>query len=89
MDEPVGDDLRPPGDRAGRGLPRSHLHERGADGGALAQWLLGTGRATVPYVARQGTALGRSGEVHVSRDEDGAIWVGGSTVTCVSGDVDL
>ena len=32
---------------------------------SLAQWLLATGRATAPYVARQGTALGRAGRVHV------------------------
>jgi len=56
---------------------------------SLAQWLLGSGRASAPYVARQGTALGRSGRVHVSRDGDGAIWVGGGTVTCVAGDVEL
>ncbi len=55
----------------------------------LAQWLLRTGRATAPYVARQGTALGRSGEVHVSRDAAGTIWVGGGTDTCISGDVEL
>lgn len=52
---------------------------------SLAQWLLGSGRATAPYVARQGTALGRAGDVHISRDADGAIWVGGATVTCVAG----
>jgi PhzF family phenazine biosynthesis protein len=56
---------------------------------SLAQWLLGTGRASAPYVARQGTALGRSGRVHISRDDDGAIWVGGGTVTCVAGIVEL
>ena len=56
---------------------------------SLAQWLLGSGRATAPYVARQGTALGRAGRVHVMRDGDGVIWVGGGTVTCVTGEVDL
>jgi PhzF family phenazine biosynthesis protein len=56
---------------------------------SLAQWLLRTGRASAPYVASQGTALGRSGRVHVSRDPDGTIWVGGGTVTCVSGQVEL
>ena len=56
---------------------------------SLAQWLLGSGRASAPYVARQGTALGRSGRIHVSRDEDGTIWVGGGTVTCVDGEVEL
>jgi PhzF family phenazine biosynthesis protein len=56
---------------------------------SLAEWLLRTGRVSAPYVARQGTALGRSGRVHVSQDEDGTIWVGGGTVTCVSGEVEL
>jgi PhzF family phenazine biosynthesis protein len=56
---------------------------------SLAQWLLGSGRLSSPYVAAQGTALGRAGRVHVSRDDDGTIWVGGGTITCVSGDVEL
>lgn len=56
---------------------------------SLAQWLLASGRARAPYVARQGTALGRAGRVHVSADGDGAVWVGGGTVTCVTGHVEL
>jgi PhzF family phenazine biosynthesis protein len=56
---------------------------------SLAQWLLRTGRASAPYVASQGTALGRLGRVHISRDADGTIWVGGGTVTCVTGEVEL
>jgi predicted PhzF superfamily epimerase YddE/YHI9 len=56
---------------------------------SLAGWLLRTGRATAPYVARQGTALGRAGDAHVEQDADGTIWVGGGTVTCVRGDVEL
>ncbi|HTA05505.1 MAG TPA: PhzF family phenazine biosynthesis protein [Solirubrobacteraceae bacterium] len=55
---------------------------------SLAPWLLRSGRAATPYVVSQGTALGRRGRVHVSCD-DGAIWVGGGTVTCVTGQVDL
>ena len=42
-----------------------------------------------PYVARQGTVLGRAGRIHVSVDGDGAIWVAGGTVTCVDGAVEL
>ena len=56
---------------------------------SLADWLLRTGRVTAPYVARQGTALGRRGRVHVSQDADGAVWVGGGTVTCIAGEVEL
>ena len=61
----------------------------GSFNASLAQWLLASGRATGPYVARQGTALGRSGRVHVDLDPDGTVWVGGGTTTCVSGAVDL
>jgi PhzF family phenazine biosynthesis protein len=56
---------------------------------SLAPWLLRTGRARAPYVASQGTALGRSGRVYVSADDSGDIWVGGATVTCVTGEVEL
>jgi PhzF family phenazine biosynthesis protein len=56
---------------------------------SLAQWLLGSGRATAPYVASQGAALGRAGRVHISTDAEGTIWVGGASVTCISGQVEL
>jgi len=56
---------------------------------SVAQWLLGTGRASAPYVAAQGTALGRAGRVHISTDEDGGVWVAGGTVTCVRGTVEI
>jgi PhzF family phenazine biosynthesis protein len=56
---------------------------------SLAEWLLRTGRLTAPYVARQGTALGRRGLVHVTQDDRGAVWVGGGTVTCVAGSVEI
>ena len=56
---------------------------------SLGQWLLAAGRVTAPYVASQGTVMGRRGRVHVSCDGDGQVWVGGGTVTCVSGTVEL
>jgi PhzF family phenazine biosynthesis protein len=56
---------------------------------AIAPWLLRTGRAVAPYVVSQGTVLGRSGRVHVEQDDDGTVWVGGGTVTCVAGRVEL
>lgn len=61
----------------------------GSFNASLAQWLLAAGRAQAPYLARQGTALGRRGEVHISSDPDGTVWVGGGVVTCVSGTVDI
>jgi len=56
---------------------------------SLAQWLLGSGKATAPYVASQGTALGRRGRVHVNTGEDGQIYVGGGTLTLITGTVRL
>jgi len=56
---------------------------------SVAQWLLRTGRTSAPYVVSQGTALGRVGRVHISRDPDGTIWVGGTSVTCVTGHAEL
>ena len=55
---------------------------------AIAQWLLGNGTLEAPYVARQGTALGRRGYVHIDR-ADGEIWVGGDAVSVLAGDVTL
>jgi predicted PhzF superfamily epimerase YddE/YHI9 len=55
---------------------------------AMAQWLIGTGLAPSQYVAAQGTALARAGRVHV--EQDGAdIWIGGASVTCIDGKVNL
>lgn len=56
---------------------------------SLAEWLIRTGRVKAPYVARQGTALGREGRVHISRDSDGEIWVAGATSTHIEGQVEL
>ncbi|MET0323868.1 MAG: PhzF family phenazine biosynthesis protein [Ilumatobacteraceae bacterium] len=54
---------------------------------SVAQWLIGAGRLAAPYVASQGTVLGRSGRVHVTADDD--LWIGGGTITCIEGTVDL
>ena len=56
---------------------------------ALAQWLIGAGLAPERYVASQGTALRRAGRVHIERVADGTVWVGGESVTCVDGTVQL
>ncbi len=54
----------------------------------LGEWLIASGRAPERYVAAQGTRLGRAGRVSIAR-EGATIWVGGSTVTCIRGDVEL
>ena len=52
---------------------------------SLAQWHYDCRRVEGPYVASQGTVIGRQGRVHVERDGDGTIWVGGHTFTAVHG----
>lgn len=53
----------------------------------IGQWLAGD-VLPVAYVAAQGTALGRAGRVHVSREGE-AVWIGGDTVSRIVGEVDL
>jgi PhzF family phenazine biosynthesis protein len=51
---------------------------------SVAQWLLADGRLSAPYLAHQGTAIGRAGRIHVS-EGDGEIWIGGRTETVIAG----
>jgi len=54
----------------------------------LGEWLIGSGRAPERYLAAQGTRLGRAGRVRIAR-EGTTVWVGGDTVTCIRGEVEL
>ncbi len=56
---------------------------------SVAQWMLGSGRLTAPYLATQGSAIERAGRIEISADEDGTIWVGGRVETVIEGSVDL
>ena len=56
---------------------------------SLADWLLSSGRATAPYTAAQGTAMGRRGRVRISVDDEGVIWVAGATHTSIAGTLEL
>ncbi len=56
---------------------------------SLAQWLMTEGHMPTRYSARQGTALGRAGQVFLSQDAQGQVWVGGDVVGCIQGSVTL
>ena len=56
---------------------------------SLAQWLIEDGHMPGRYRARQGTALGRAGEVFIQQDEAGQVWVGGDVADCIRGEVTL
>ncbi|MFE6970987.1 PhzF family phenazine biosynthesis protein [Isoptericola sp. NPDC057653] len=70
----------------GIGVPEDPV--TGSLNAGLGQWLAGDYLPT-SYVASQGTALGRRGRVHVHRDADGEVWVGGAAVTTIAGTVTL
>ena len=55
----------------------------------LAVWLTGSGQAPPSYTVRQGTAMGRRGDVRISTDDDRTIWVGGACRTLISGHLEL
>ncbi|MEP7102505.1 MAG: PhzF family phenazine biosynthesis protein [Burkholderiales bacterium] len=54
----------------------------------IAQWLIDSGVAPASYVAAQGTRMARAGRVHIVREGD-VVWVGGSSVSCVHGELSL
>jgi PhzF family phenazine biosynthesis protein len=56
---------------------------------SLAQWLMADGHMPAAYSARQGTVLGRAGQVFLSQDAHGQVRVGGNVVGCIQGTVTL
>ena len=55
----------------------------------LAQWFFSANLAPAPsYIVSQGTMLGRSGHIHITQSGPD-IWVGGNTVTCITGTLNL
>lgn len=57
----------------------------GSMNASVGQWLTRTGAVTGPYTVSQGTKLGRAGEITVTPDADGTVWVGGATTTLFRG----
>lgn len=52
---------------------------------SAAQWLTGIRRTSLPYLAAQGTAMGRNGRVHLSGTST-EIWVGGRADVTLTGE---
>lgn len=55
---------------------------------SAAQWLLSTGRIDAPYVASQGTQIGRGGRVYID-EADGEIWIGGRSDVSIAGTIEI
>lgn len=69
------------------GIPEDPV--TGSLNASLAQWLMAEGVLPSHYTATQGTALGRQGRVNLTQDASGQVWVGGHSVTCITGQVTL
>ena len=69
------------------GIPEDPV--TGSLNASLAQWLMADGILPSQYTATQGTALGRQGRVNLTQDAGGQVWVGGHSVTCITGQVTL
>lgn len=70
---------------------RAHTEDpaTGSLNASVAQWLMGKDSSLRSYTARQGMNLGRECRLHIDRDDDDVIWVGGSVSRVIDGTVDL
>lgn len=57
----------------------------GSMNASVGQWLSRTGEVRGSYRVSQGVRLERSGDIAVTVDDDGAVWVGGATTTLFRG----
>ena len=85
---PTASDTRQPGVvvrafAAPMGNPEDSV--TGSLNASLAQWLIAEGLAPRQYLVAQGECLGRAGRVHIGQDDDGQVWVGGQSITCIQG----
>ena len=60
----------------------------GSVNAGIAQWFIDSGQAPPSYEASQGAAIGRHGILSI-RFIDGNVWVGGASLTCIHGTVQL
>ncbi|MGI5499327.1 PhzF family phenazine biosynthesis protein [Lentzea sp. CA-135723] len=67
----------------GAGVPEDPVC--GSMNAGVAQWLIGTGVAPAAYRVSQGSRLGRAGDIAITSEPDGTVWVGGATKTLFHG----
>lgn len=59
----------------------------GSMNASVAQWFTSSGLVGGDYRVSQGARVGRAGSIALSVDDDGAVWVGGATTTCLRGTI--
>ena len=57
----------------------------GSMNAAVGQWLTRTAAVSGSYRVSQGRRLGRAGDITITPDPDGTLWVGGNTSTLFHG----
>ncbi|KJF16138.1 PhzF family phenazine biosynthesis protein [Acidithrix ferrooxidans] len=57
----------------------------GSMNASVGQWITRSGEFTKGYKVSQGLRLGRKGEISITTNTDGEVWVGGATKTLFSG----
>lgn len=57
----------------------------GSMNASVGQWLTRTGDVDGGYRVSQGSKLGRAGDITITSDQDGTVWVGGATTTLFHG----
>lgn len=67
----------------GAGVPEDPVC--GSMNAGVGQWLIRTGTAAGSYRVSQGRRLGRAGDITITAEHDGTVWVGGSTNTLFHG----
>jgi PhzF family phenazine biosynthesis protein len=61
----------------------------GSMNASVGQWMTRTGAAPGSYRVSQGAKLGRAGDITITADPDGTVWIGGATTTCFRGTATL
>ncbi|GAB3597613.1 PhzF family phenazine biosynthesis protein [Microbacterium tumbae] len=61
----------------------------GSMNASVGQWLTSTGALPSSYTASQGARLDRAGEITVTADDAGGVWVGGRTTVGIRGTIVL
>jgi len=52
---------------------------------SVGQWLVRTGAVSESYRVSHGRRLGRAGDITITADADGTVWISGSTNTLFRG----
>jgi PhzF family phenazine biosynthesis protein len=69
------------------GIPEDPV--TGSLNAALAQWFFSANLAPAKsYIVSQGSVLGRAGRIHITQSGPD-IWIGGNTLTCITGTLNL